>query len=324
MNRREFIASLGTVAAWPLGAQAEQPAIPMIGLLHIGSPGLWTRPMIGFRQGLSEAGFIDRLNVTIETCWAEGHLDRLPTLAAELVRRHAAVVFANGPPAVRAVRTLSATIPIVFFVGEDPVKEGLVSSLSHPTGNITGITNFQNQLFGKQFGLLRELVPTRTEFAFLINPNNANAQPDTHDAQAAAKLLALDLRVLQARDDNELKMAFAAMVRHHVGGLVVGIDSFGVPAEALASLAAQYAIPAIYGLRDYAAAGGLMSYGASRVDAWRQAGVYSGQILKGVRPADLPVMQSTKFEFVINLKAAAALGLSVPPTLLALADEVIE
>jgi putative tryptophan/tyrosine transport system substrate-binding protein len=325
VKRREFITLLGgAAAAWPLAARAQRPAMPVIGLLHIGAPGAWVAPLGAFREALSERGYVEGRNVALEYRWAQGQFDRVPALAAELVQRKVAVIFASGPPAVRAAKALTSSIPIVFFLGEDPVKEGLVASLNRPGGNITGLTNFQNQLFGKQLGVLRDIVPKATLFALLVNPDNPNAEPDTKDAQTATDALHLDLRVLSARTEDDLEPAFTAMRQQGVGGLLVGIDSFGTRPERFASLAARHAIPAIYHLRDYPLAGGLVSYGASRVDSWRQAGAYVGRVLNGEKPGDLPVQQSAKFELVINLKTAKALGLAVPPGLLVAADEVIE
>jgi putative ABC transport system substrate-binding protein len=280
--------------------------------------------LAGFRQGLSQAGFVDGRTVTIESRWAESQFDRLPMLTADLLRLQAGVFFANGPPAVRAIRAQSATVPIVFFMGEDPVKEGLVKSLNRPGGNITGVTNFQNQLFGKQLGLLREILPKATVFAFLINPRNPNAEPDTNDARTAAVAIGQELRVFAASTEGDLRLAFATMAQQRIGGLLVGVDSFGLSAEHFTALVAQYAIPAIYTLRDYPVAGGLMSYGASRVEAWRQAGTYVGRILKGEKAGERPVLQSTKFEFVLNLQMARALNIEVPSNVLSIADEVIE
>jgi putative tryptophan/tyrosine transport system substrate-binding protein len=326
MKRREFISLLGgTAVTWPLAARAQQPAMPVIGLLDISTPSSRSTAMAGFRRGLSEIGYVEGQNVTVEYRWAEGHFDRLAALAADLVDRQVVVIFAGGPPAVRAAKAQTATIPIVFFIGEDPVKEGLVTSLNRPGGNVTGVTNFQNQLFGKQLGVLRDIVPNATRFVLLVNPNNPNAEPDAKDAQAAADALRLELRVLSARTVDDLEPAFAVIGEQRVGALLIGVDGlFFDRREQMSELATRHAIPAISQWREYPAAGGLMSYGASRADAFRQAGIYTGRILKGAKPADLPVMQSTKFEFVINLKTAKALGLDVPVTLLATADDVIE
>jgi putative ABC transport system substrate-binding protein len=324
IRRREFITLLGGAAAWPLTAGAQQPAMPVIGLLHIASSGAWLTSLAGFRQGLNQAGFVDGRTVTIESRWAESQFDRLPMLTADLLRLQAAVFFANGPPAVRAIRAQSATVPIVFFMGEDPVKEGLVESLNRPGGNITGVTNFQNQLFGKELGLLREILPKGAVIAFLINPRNPNAEPDTNDARTAAVAAGQELRVFAASTEGDLRLAFAAMAQQGIGGLLVGVDSFGLSAEHFTALVAQYAIPAIYNVRNYPVAGGLMSYGASRVEAWRQAGTYVGRILKSEKAGELPVLQSTKFEFVLNLQTARALNIEVPSGILSIADEVIE
>jgi putative tryptophan/tyrosine transport system substrate-binding protein len=322
VKRREFIAGIGSVAAWSHVARAQQQRMPIVGYL---SP--WPSQMQAedaFRRGLGEMGFVEGRNLAIEYRRAEDQLDRVPTLTADLVRRQVAVIFAFGAPAVEAAKAQTATIPVVFFVGEDPVKEGFVASLNRPGGNVTGVTNFQNQLFGKQLGLLREIAPKATAFAFLVNPNNPNTEPDTRDAREVANAIGLELRVLMARGAAELESAFAAMIQQRVGGVIVGIDAFGVPLEEFVALAARYPVPAIYHRREYPAAGGLMSYGASRTDAMRQAGLYVGRVLKGEKPADLPVLQSAKFEFVINLKTAKSLGVTLPPTMLAIADEVIE
>jgi putative tryptophan/tyrosine transport system substrate-binding protein len=324
MRRREFIAGLGAATAWPLAGRAQQPALPIIGLLSIASSKDWALPLAAFHRGLGVVGYVAGRNVAIEERWAEGQFDLLPALAADLIRRQVAVVFAGGPPAVLAAKAQTSTIPIVFYVGEDPVKEGLVASLNRPGGNVTGFTDFNNQLTGKRLALLNELVPKVDVFAFLLNPSNPNAEPDTKDAQAAAQVLGRELRVVTARSSSELEPAFAAMVGQGVGALLVGVDSFGNRPEKVISLAVRHAIPAIYPGRDYPLAGGLMSYGASRAEAWRQAGIYVGRILKGESPADLPVQQAAKFEFVLNLKTAKALGLTIPETLLATADEVVQ
>jgi putative ABC transport system substrate-binding protein len=325
MRRRDFIKVIAVATTgYPMAVRAQQTTTPIVGLLHIASPSAWVAVLAGFRQTLSETGFVDGRTVTIESRWAESQFDRLPALTADLLRRRAAVFFANGPPAVRAIRAQSATIPIVFFMGEDPVKERLVDSLNRPGDNITGVTNFQNQLFGKQLGLLRQILPKTTVFAFLINPRNPNADPDTNEARAAAVAVAQELRVFAASTEDDLKVAFAAMKEQGIDGLLVGVDSFGLSADHFAALIAQYAIPTVYHLRDYPLAGGLMSYGASRVEAWRQAGTYVGRVLKGEKAGELPILQSTKFEFVLNLRTAHELNIEVPSGVLSVADEVIE
>ena len=325
MKRRKFITLLGgAVASWPLAARAQQPAMPLIGYLDPWSAEGHRPELTAFRRGLNEVGFIESRNVMIEYRWADGQLDRLPAMTADLLRRQIAVIFAYGAPAVVAAKAHTTDIPIVFFVGEDPVKEGFVASLNRPGGNVTGVTNWQNQLYGKQLGLLREIAPKATAFAFLVNPNNPNADPDSKDATAAANGLGLVLQVLRARNGTEIESAFAGMTQQRVGGVIVGVDDFGLTIEQLVTLAARYPVPAIYRGPDYPAAGGLMSYGASRIDSVRQAGGYVGRVLKGERPADLPVLQAAKFEFVINLKTAKAVGLEFPPGILAIADEVIE
>jgi putative tryptophan/tyrosine transport system substrate-binding protein len=274
---------------------------------------------------LNETGYIEGRNVAIEYQGVGTRFDRVSGLAADLLRRQVTVIFAIGPVVVREIRAQSMTIPIVFFVGEDPVKEGLVASLNRPGGNTTGTTNFGNQLFAKRLQLLREAVPKAKVFAFLVDPNNPNAEPDAQDVQAAATVLGVELRVLTARNEAELEVTFAAMDEQRIGGLLMGLLGFGVELEKVAALAARHAIPTMspFG-RAWPAAGGLMSYEASLADAWHIAGTYVGRILKGEKPADLPVSQSSQFELVINLKTAKALGLNLPPTLLAIADEVIE
>jgi putative tryptophan/tyrosine transport system substrate-binding protein len=296
----------------------------VIGYLNMRHAAADQAELNAFRRGLNEVGFIESRNVMIEYRWADGEIDRLPAMTADLLRRQVAVIFAYGAPAVVAAKAHTTDIPIVFFVGEDPVKEGFVASLNRPGGNVTGVTNWQNQLYGKQLGLLREIAPKATAFAFLVNPNNPNADPDSKDATTAANGLGLVLQVLRARNGTEIESAFAAMTQQRVGGVIVGVDDFGVTFEQLVTLAARYPVPAIYRGREYPAAGGLMSYGASRIDSVRQAGGYVGRVLKGERPADLPVLQAAKFEFVINLKTAKAVGLEFPPGVLAIADEVIE
>jgi putative tryptophan/tyrosine transport system substrate-binding protein len=325
MKRREFITLLGGAATWPLAARAQQPAVPVIGFLHAAFPRGFTEAVAGFRQGLGETGYVEGRNVTIEYRWAEGQYDRLPALAADLDRRQVAVVFASSPPAVRVVKAENSMLPIVFAMGEDPIKEGLVTSLSRPGGNVTGFSWFSNQLFGKRLALLSEIVPNAAVLALLVNPNNPNADPDTKEAQLAAGQLGRQLQVLTAGTEGDIETAFTAMVQRQVGAVAVGVDGFFLDRrEQLVALAARHAIPAIFDRRQYPDSGGLMSYGANQVDSWRQGGIYVGRILKGEKPGDLPVQQSTKFEFVINLKTARTLGLDIPPTVVARADEVIE
>jgi putative ABC transport system substrate-binding protein len=326
VNRRSFISLLGgAMVTWPFVVRAQQPAIPVIGLLAIATPTLWVKPLEGFRRGLKESGYVEGQNAAIEYRWAHSQFDRVPALAADLVRRQVAVIFATGPPAVRAAQAADPSIPIVFSVGEDPVKEGLVASLNRPGGNATGVTNFQNLLYGKQLGLLREIVPHANSFALLVNPSNPNAEADAKDAEAAADALRLKLRVLGTRTENDFEQAFQSMVQESVGGLLVGVDSlFFDRREPLFALTSRYRMPAIYHRQDYPVEGGLLSYGASPVEAWRQCGIYVGRILKGERPANLPVVQAAKFVLVINLKTARVLGLTIPPGILAIADEVIE
>ena len=324
MRRREFIAVLGTAAAWALAAQAQQPVVPVIGYLGVGSPESQAATTAGFRKGLSETGYVEGRNVTVEFVWA-GQYETLPELAGGLVRDRANVLFMNSPSAVRAAMAVTRTIPIVFIMGEDPVKEGVVSSLSRPGGNVTGITDYSNQLAGKLLGLLHDTVPKARIVALLVNPTHPNVDSDTREALSAAAALGWDLRVLKASTESEIEAAFATMVQLGVGALMVNIDPFlAEHYENLARLAAEHAIASIGPRRAYTAAGGLMSYEADRIDAARQAGGYVARILKGARPTDLPVLQATKFNFVINLKTAKALGLEIPSGVSAIADEIIE
>jgi putative ABC transport system substrate-binding protein len=328
MRRRDFIARIGGAAAglalWPLATRAQQSAMPVIGFLHQGPP----EPVAltnAFRQGLSEGGSIDGRSVTIENRWAEGQYDRLPALAVDLVSHRVAVIAANFLPAALAAKAATQTIPIVFLTGSDPISAGLVSSINRPTGNVTGIAFMFTLLGAKNLQLLRELVPTATVIAVLVNPSNPNAAPQLRDVQAAAHALGQQLVVLDATTDHEIDSVFATLAERQVGALLVTADGFLIGRQdQLVALAARYAVPTMYPLSQYVTAGGLISYGASLSDAFHQTGIYVGRILKGAPPADLPVLQSAKFELVINLKTAKALGLDVPPMLLALADEVIE
>jgi putative tryptophan/tyrosine transport system substrate-binding protein len=329
MRRREFITLLGgAAAAWPLVARAQQAATPVVGFLGSVLPDRSAALMRdAFRQGLKDTGYIEGQNVSIEFRSPENQLDELPAVATELVRRGVALIAAPGGPAPAfAAKAATTTIPIVFLVGEDPAGLGLVASLARPGGNLTGINFFVTELTAKRLELLRELMPTATRIAALVNPSNAaNTNVTVKDIQTAARAMGLQIEVLEANTSREIDAAFATFVRERPDALFVASSPFFLSRRLqLAHLATRYAIPAVYPFRDYADVGGLISYGASLIDAMRQVGVYSGRILKGTRPADLPVVQSTKFELVINAQTARMLGLEVPPTLLARADEVIE
>ena len=330
MKRREFIAGLGAAAApslvWPLAARAQQPAMPVIGFLSARSAKDSAINVAAFAKGLEETGFAEGKNLSIEYRFAEGQLDRLPELAAELVRRPVAVLVAvGGATSALAAKKTTSTIPIVFVIGGDPVRLGLSSSLSRPDGNATGMTIISSNLAQKRLGLLRELVPKAAAFAVLINPNTPEGRVQLSDMRAAGQSLGLNLRILEAGDEKAIEDAFATLARDKVDALLVGSDPvFDVHLDRLVALVAAAALPAIYQFRDYAAAGGLMSYDPDIAEAHRQVGVYTGKILKGAKPADLPIQQPIKFQLVLNLKTAKTLGLEVPANLLARADEVIE
>jgi len=325
VRRRTFITLLGGAAAWPLAARAQQAGMPVVGLLHPASPdAVLANRLRGLRQGLKEAGFVEGENVTIEQRWAENQMDRLPELAAALVRRQVSVIAAFGAAAF-AARAATTTIPIVFGVPDDPVRQGLVSNLARPGGNLTGINFFVAELTAKRLGLLRELLPAANRVAVLVNPTSPEAETTLRDVEPAARALGLQIRVLNASTSREINEAFATFVREQPDALFVAANPFFQTRRVqLAALAARHAVPTAFSVRDYAEAGGLMSYGTDVTDAWRQVGLYTGRILKGEKPADLPVVQSTRFELVINAETARMLGLTVPDKLLATADEVIE
>jgi putative ABC transport system substrate-binding protein len=326
IRRREFIVTLGSAAVvWPLAARAQQPAMPAIGFLHGASPEGYAPMVTALRQGLKEAGYVEGHNVAIEYRWAEGHYDRLPALAAELVRRQVAGIVTGGTPAAFAAKAATSTIPIVINVGIDPVQAGLVASLNRPGGNVTGLALLTVELAAKRLELLHELLRTATVVAMLVNPTNPLTESETRGVRDAAHSLGLQLHVLNASTENEIDAAFKTLVELRVGGLVVSVDTFLNNQRAqIVSLAARHAVPAIYGVREFAAAGGLMSYGNDLADAYRQSGIYAANILKGAKPADLPVQQAVRIEFVVNLRTAKTLGLTFPITLLGRADQVIE
>jgi len=328
MRRRDFITLLGgaVATAWPLAARAQQPTMPVIGLLSSRAPSESDYLVAAIRQGLKEAGYVEGQNVTLDFRWAEGRYDRLPAYAAELVRRPVTVIVTTGgDPAAQAAKAATAATPIVVVSGSDPVKVGLVASLNRPGGNITGVHLLLLGLGAKRLGLLYELMPAANPIGVLVNPSFADAQTQLRDVEDAAQSLGLELVVLNAGTELEIDTAFADLARQKIGAVLVVSDPFfTIRRVQIAALAARHAIPAVYELREYVAAGGLMSYGPSLAEGYRLGGIYAGKILKGAKPADLPVMQPTKFELVINLKTARTLGLTVPASLLSVADEVIE
>jgi putative tryptophan/tyrosine transport system substrate-binding protein len=327
IGRRELLAALGGAAAWPLAARAQQPARPVVEFLHPGASEIGARDVAAFRKGLHETGYIEGQNVTVEYHWLEGQYDRLPPLIADLIRRPVAVIAIPGSgPAARAAKAATATIPIVFGVAGDPVQLGLVASLARPGGNATGVNFLSEEVAAKRLRLLHELVPKAVRVAVLVNSANAAATENTlRDLHEAAPIIGLQIQVLKAGTTGEIDAAFAMLARERPDALFVGPDGFFSSRRVqFAILAARERIPATYTQRGYVAAGGLMSYGTDQLEMTRQVGVYTGSILKGTKPADLPVLQSTKFEFVINLQTARALGIEVPPGVLSIADEVIE
>jgi putative ABC transport system substrate-binding protein len=325
MRRREFITLLGGAAAWPLAARAQQPAMPVIGFINVTSAQSYARQLAAFLKGLGETGYIEGRNVAIEYRWAEGQNDRLPALVADLVRRQVAVIAATTTPAALAAKAATTTIPIVFEIGSDPVGLGLVTSLNQPGGNVTGVTQLNIEVAQKRLELLHELVPKASVMALLINPNDQQAKGETTELQAAALNLGVELHVFNASTERDFDAIFANLAQLRAAGLVIGSSGFFLAwQEQLAALAVRHAVPTVFENRQAVVAGGLISYGGSLTDSYRLAGVYTGRILKGEKPGDLPVQRGTKVELYINLKSAKALGLSVPPTMQARADEMIE
>jgi ABC-type uncharacterized transport system substrate-binding protein len=328
MRRREFISLIGGVAAtWPLASRAQQPTLPVVGFVNAASHQSYARQLSAFLKGLSEAGYVDGQNVTIEYRWADGQNDRLPALAADLVRRQVVVIAATSTPAALAAKAATTTIPIVFETGDDPVKLGLVASMSRPGGNVTGVTQLNVMVVPKRLQLLHELVPTASVIALLVDPTDATlAETATKEVQAAARTLGLELHVLNASTERDFDAVFAKLIQMRAGGLVIGPGAFFTSrGEQLAALALHHAVPTIFqGARAFVVAGGLLGYGADITDAYRLTGIYTGRVLKGEKPADLPVQQATKVQLYINLKTAKALGVNVPNTLIGRADEVIE
>jgi len=327
MQRRQFITLLGGgAAAWPLAAHAQQPTLPVVGFLNAASAQNYTRQLAAFLKGLGESGYVDGRNVAVEYRWAEGQNDRLPAMAADLVHRQVAVIAATSTPAALAAKAATTTIPIIFELGSDPVQLGLVASLSRPGGNVTGVTNANMGIAPKRLQLLHELLPTARIMALLVNPAEpALAETYTKEVQAAARNFGLELHVLNATSEGDFDVAFSKLTQLRAGGLVIGGGAFFTSrTEQLAALSVRHAVPAIYYNRRFAVAGGLLSYGADSTDAYRLAGIYTGRVLKGDKPADLPVQQATKVELYVNLKTVKALGLTIPNTLIGRADEVFE
>jgi putative tryptophan/tyrosine transport system substrate-binding protein len=327
MRRREFITLLGSAAAWPLAAHAQQPALPVIGFLHSASAAAYAAPLAAFRKGLSEAGYVEGQNVAIEYRWAEGQNDRLPALAAELVRRRVTVIVTPGSTAATlAAQAATATIPIVFIIGANPVKIGLVASLNRPGGNATGINDFGVEIGAKRLGLLHELLPGAARFGVLVNPDNPFiTESFVTELQMAASAIGRQIEVVTASTNGDIDTAFATLVKKRADALLISPDALFVTRRVqLIMLAVHHTLPALYHRRELAEAGGLMSYGSDLSDQYRQTGLYVSRILKGEKPAEMPVQLPTKFEFVINLQTAKTIGLDIPPTLLARADEVIE
>jgi putative ABC transport system substrate-binding protein len=327
IKRREFITLLSGAAAvaWPFAARTQQSAMPVVGSLSSLAPAEVAHLIAAFRQSLNDAGYVEGRTVAIDYRWAQGQYDRLPVMASDLVDRQVAVIVAWGPAAARAAKQASATVPIVFSVGDDPVAMGLVASLNRPGGNATGINLLTGTLVAKRLELLSKVVPTNVSIAFLVNSTSPSAEPDTKEAQGAAQMLGRELNIVKASTDRELESAFATMRQQRASALLVAADPFFTERrQLLVSLAARNAIPAIYDFRETVAIGGLMSYGSSLAEAYRQVGIYTGKILKGAKPSDIPVQQAVKVVLVINLNTAKALGLMLTPSLLALADEVIE
>jgi len=326
IGRRQFISALGgATVAWPLAARAQQPAMPVVGFLSSGSLAAYAELVKSFREGLGETGLVEGRNVAIEYRWADGQFDRLPALAADLAQRRPSVIVTTGIGSALAAKTAAAAIPLVFLSGDDPVKFGLAASLNRPGGNATGIAQFTSVLVAKRLELVRELVPASGTVAVLVNPRSPESAPQRQEVQEAARTLGQPIEILEASDARELDSAFATFDVRPARALIVSTDPFfSSQRDQIVSLAARHAVPAVYDRREYAAAGGLICYGTDYPDAYRQLGIYTAKILQGTKPADLPIVQPTKFQLIVNLKTAKALGLTVPQTLLVAADEVIE